>query len=474
MKHKIKHIHFIGIGGSGMSGLAELLHNLDFKVSGSDLYGDNATVMRLKKIGIIAFHGHHAENIDSADVVVTSSAIPSNNPEIMAAHENNIPVISRAQMLAEVMRLKQGIAIAGTHGKTTTTSLVTACLATGGLDPTCVVGGVLNSAGSNSQIGAGDFLVAEADESDASFLYLTPVHAVITNIDQDHLETYDHDLEKLKQAFLNFLDHLPFYGSAVVCVDNDQVKQILPQIDKPVITYGFSEDADYQATEVRAVGTRMHFKCLRKNYPPLEVVLNLSGRHNVCNAMAAIAIADETGVEDEPILEALADFKGIKRRCQYLGEVTLANRSRAIVIDDYGHHPTEIAATVEGISHAYPNRPITIVFQPHRYSRTKDCFEQFIDVLSKADTIILAPIYSAGEPPLQGISSTTLAEAIGKKHPRVEVVNAMDELPALVLGKSPADSIILVQGAGSIGKTGYDIIELSATRYASSTGAENA
>jgi UDP-N-acetylmuramate--alanine ligase len=386
MKHKVKRIHFVGIGGAGMSGIAEVLANQGFEVSGSDLVA-SATTQRLAKLGIRVMIGHAAENVAGADAVVVSSAVKDDNPEVVEARKRHLPVVPRAQMLAELMRIKQGIAIAGTHGKTTTTSLTASCLAEAGLDPTFVIGGRLNSAGANARLGQGEFLVAEADESDASFLYLSPVIAVVTNIDADHMDAYGHDFERLKQAFVDFLHRLPFYGVAVLCIDDPAVREILPHVAKQVVTYGFAAQANIRAENVRQEGARMFFDCVRSNgaVSRLPVALNLPGEHNVRNALAAIAVATEVGADDAAILKALAEFSGVGRRFQRYGEVKLPGGGSFTLIDDYGHHPTEMAATLAAARGAFPGRRIVVAFQPHRYTRTRDCFEDFVKVLGQAD-----------------------------------------------------------------------------------------
>jgi len=412
MKHAIRKIHFIGIGGSGMSGIAEVLLNLGYQVSGSDL-SDSATLRRLASLGIETHVGHVAGNVKDADAVVTSTAVKSDNPEVLAARERHIPIVPRAVMLAELMRLKQGVAIAGTHGKTTTTSLVASVLAEAGLDPTFVIGGRLNSAGANAKLGTGDYIVVEADESDASFLNLLPVMAVVTNIDADHMETYGHDFGRLKSAFVDFLHRMPFYGTAIVCTDDPGVKSIVDEIARPVTTYGFNEGAQVRAVNVRAEHGQMHFTVRRRDditLPDLEVVLNLAGEHNVRNALAAIAVAVELNVPDEAVLRALAAFKGVGRRFQRYGDVALPSGGKITVIDDYGHHPVEMAATLAAARGAFPGRRLVLAFQPHRYSRTRDCFEDFVKVIGQGcDTVLLAEVYAAGEAPIVAADGRSLA-----------------------------------------------------------------
>ena len=451
MRHKVKHLHFVGIGGSGMSGLAEVLLNLGYQISGSDL-SVNATTQRLTTLGVTIFKGHGAAQIAGADAVVVSTAVKVDNPEVVAAREQRIPVVPRALMLAELMRLKQGIAIAGTHGKTTTTSLVASVLAEGGLDPTFVIGGRLNSAGSHARLGEGEFIVAEADESDASFLHLQPVLSVITNIDADHMETYGHSMDKLKQAFIDFTQHLPFYGMVVVCQDDANVRDILPSITKPVMTYGFAPEAQLQALDVQHKGGQMHFRAVRKGAPDLVIQLNLPGLHNVLNALAAIAVATEVGVPDAKIVTALAEFKGVGRRFQRYGEVELVGGGRFTVIDDYGHHPVEMVATVAAARGAFPGRRLLLAFQPHRYTRTRDCFEDFVKVLSTVDALVLSEVYAAGEAPIVAADGRALARAVrllGKVEPIfVDEILAMSDA---IRSAACDGDVVLIMGAGSIG-----------------------
>ncbi len=454
MRHKVKRIHFVGIGGSGMSGIAEVLLNLNYDISGSDLSSNTAT-RRLVSLGAKVFEGHAAQNIATADAVVVSTAVKADNPEVIAAREKHIPVVPRALMLAELMRLKQGIAIAGTHGKTTTTSLVASVLAEGGLDPTFVIGGRLNSAGANARLGSGEFIVVEADESDASFLHLQPVMSVITNIDADHMETYGHSLEKLKDAFIDFTQRLPFYGMVVLCQDDANVRDILPRITKPVLTYGFSPDAQLRAVDVQHSGGQMRFRAVRNNgegATDLNVALNLPGMHNVLNALAAIAVASEVGVADEKIVKALAEFKGVGRRFQRYGEAALPGGGKVSVIDDYGHHPAEMAATVAAARGAFPGRRLLLAFQPHRYTRTRDCFEDFAHVLSTVDALVLTEVYAAGEAPIVAADGRALARAVrlqGKVEPIfVDTVTAM---PDAIRNAARDGDVVLVMGAGSIG-----------------------
>ena len=418
MKHIVQHIHFVGIGGAGMSGIAEVLLNLGYRVSGSDLSA-SASTERLKSFGAQIYIGHKAENIGNAEAVVISTAVTGDNPEILAARAAHVPVIQRAVMLGELMRLKQGIAIAGTHGKTTTTSLVASILAEGKLDPTFVIGGKLTSAGANARLGTGEFIVAEADESDASFLNLLPVMEVITNIDADHMETYQHSMPRLKQAFVQFTQRMPFYGVAILCIDDNNVRDMLPFVSQSVLKYGLSEDADVRAHDVQAHDATMHFKVTRKTVRrhgqvpgPLDIVLNLPGLHNVRNALAAIAVATELGVNDEDIVRALQEFKGVGRRFTRYGQITIPKGGSFTLIDDYGHHPVEMAATLSAARGAFINRRLVLAFQPHRYTRTRDCFGDFVKILQDFDAVILTEVYPAGEPKIKGADSASLIEAI--------------------------------------------------------------
>ncbi len=463
MKHAIRHIHFVGVGGSGMSGIAEVLLNLGYTISGSDL-ADSATLRRLAGLGIRTFVGHEAAHIAGADAVVTSTAVKADNPEVLAARERKIPVVPRALMLAELMRLKQGIAIAGTHGKTTTTSLAASVLAAAGLDPTFVIGGRLNSAGANAKLGSGDHIVVEADESDASFLNLLPVMAVVTNIDADHMETYGHDFAKLQQAFVDFLHRMPFYGVAILCTDDPAIRQILPQVTCPVTSYGFGEEAQVRAIDVRAVGGQMHFTAQRRNgvvLPDLPIVLNLPGEHNVRNALSVIAIAVELGIPDEAVQRGLADFKGVGRRFQRYGEVTAKTGGTFTVIDDYGHHPVEMAATVAAARGAFPGRRLVLAFQPHRYTRTRDCFEDFVKVIGQADAVLLAEVYAAGEAPIVAADGRSLARALrvaGKVEP--VFVDDIGAMPQAVLDNARDGDVVICMGAGSIGGVPAKVVDL--------------
>ncbi len=463
MKHRVKNVHFVGIGGSGMSGIAEVLINLDFNVSGSDL-ASNVTTKRLASFGATVYQGHVAENVKDADVVVVSSAVNEENPEVKAARAKKIPVVPRALMLAELMRFRQGIAVAGTHGKTTTTSLIASILAEAGMDPTFVIGGKLEAANANAKLGTGEYIVAEADESDASFLHLTPVMAVVTNIDQDHMDTYEHSFEKLKSAFVEFLQQLPFWGMAVVCIDDANIREILPRVTKPVMTYGLSEDARIRAKNVRAENGRMHFTVQRINGVTTEfdVTLNLPGNHYVLNALAAIAIASELNVPDAAIIKALKEFKGVGRRFERYGEIAAKSGGAFTLIDDYGHHPVEMQAVIAAARGAFPNRRLVMAFQPHRYTRTRDCFEDFVKVLSGADVVMLTEVYSAGEAPIVAADTRSLIRAIrvaGKVEPMF--VETTDELPQAILDVARADDVVIVMGAGSIGQVAAKTRELA-------------
>ena len=454
MKHKVKNIHFIGIGGSGMSGIAEVLINLGFQVSGSDL-ASNSVTARLVAAGATVYQGHQKENLIDADVVVVSSAVNESNPEVMEARIRKIPVVPRALMLAELMRFRQGIAVAGTHGKTTTTSLLASILAEAGMDPTYVIGGKLESANANAKLGTGEYIVAEADESDASFLHLTPVMAVVTNIDADHMDTYEHSFDKLKTAFVDFLQQLPFWGMAVVCVDDANVREILPRITKPVMTYGFSDEARVRAINVVAHDAKMQFTVQRINGVTTEfdVTLNLPGKHYVLNALAAIAIASELNVSDAAIIKALKEFKGVGRRFERYGEIKVPTGGTFTLIDDYGHHPVEMEAVIAAARGAFPDRRLVLAFQPHRYTRTRDCFESFVKVLSSVDAVLLTEVYSAGEPKIVAADSRALVRAIrvaGKVEPLF--VETTAELPQAIANTVKRGDVVIVMGAGSIGQ----------------------
>jgi UDP-N-acetylmuramate--alanine ligase len=465
VRHKVKSVHFVGIGGSGMSGIAEVLANLGYAVTGSDLV-ENAAVKRLREQGIKVVVGHAAQNIEGADAVVVSTAVKADNPEVARARELHVPVVPRAMMLAELMRFKRGVAVAGTHGKTTTTSLIAAILGEAGMDPTCVIGGRLNSIGTNARLGEGDFLVAEADESDASFLYLQPVISVVTNIDADHMETYGQDFERLKGAFVEFLGHLPFYGLAVLCGDDANVRAIMPSVPKQILTYAIRSEADLRAEGVRWAGVRMQFTAVSyvNHFKPLAVTLNLPGEHNVLNALAAIAVAREVGCPEEAIAKALAEFSGVGRRFQRFGEIALAGGGKFALVDDYGHHPAEMAATIAAARGAYPGRRLVLAFQPHRYTRTRDLFEDFVRVLSTVDELVLAEVYSAGEAAIVAADGRSLARAVrvaGKVEP--VFVEQPSGMPAAVLGRVRDGDLVLTMGAGSIGTLAPELA-LAATR----------
>ncbi|MFT0851955.1 UDP-N-acetylmuramate--L-alanine ligase [Achromobacter sp. F4_2707] len=459
MKHRIQSIHFVGIGGSGMSGIAEVLLNLGYAISGSDIQA-SAVTRRLQKLGARVFIGHSADNVKGVGAIVVSTAVTADNPEVLAARAARIPVVPRALMLAELMRLKRGIAVAGTHGKTTTTSLVASVLAAGELDPTFVIGGRLNSAGANARLGQGDFIVVEADESDASFLNLLPVMAIITNIDVDHMDTYGHDLARLKSAFVEFTQRLPFYGSAILCADDANVREIMPFVSRPVTTYGIDTEAQVMARNLRPEGTFMRFDVERHGatgaLPPLSIKLNLPGRHNVLNALAAIAVATELGVPDEKIAAALETFTGVGRRFSMVGDFPVQERNGGgsfTVVDDYGHHPNEMAATLEAARGAWPDRRIVLAFQPHRYTRTRDCFEDFVKVIGGADAVLLTEVYAAGEQPLVAADGRALARAL-RVAGRVEPVFVEDvaDLPQAIYDFVRDGDVVLVMGAGSVSK----------------------
>jgi UDP-N-acetylmuramate--alanine ligase len=458
MKHAVKHIHFVGIGGAGMSGIAEILHNLGYTVSGSDA-AESATTRRLSGLGLRVFIGHAREQIDGAHAVVVSSAVKADNPELTAARARRIPVVPRAVMLAELMRLKQGIAIAGTHGKTTTTSLVTSVLAEAGMDPTFVIGGKLESAGANSRLGSGAFIVVEADESDASFLNLLPVLAVVTNIDADHMETYGHDYARLKAAFVEFLHRMPFYGAAIVCIDDPGVRAIVPMVSRPVITYGTGDDAMVRAIDVQALpGGSMRFTCQRREamaMPDLAVTLKLAGQHNVLNALAAIAVATELELPDTATLRALANFAGVGRRFQRHGDLPVSpahGGGSFTLVDDYGHHPVEMRAVLQAARGAFPGRRLVLAFQPHRYTRTRDCFEDFVETMAQADALLLTEVYGAGEEPIVAADARSLARGL-RVAGRVEpvFVEAVAALPQAIADFARDGDVVITMGAGSIG-----------------------
>lgn len=456
---RISHIHFIGIGGAGMGGIAEVLLNQGFTVSGSDIKENNLT-QRLRGLGATVYIGHHPENVLHANAVVVSSAIHSDNPELLAAREMRLPIVPRAEMLAELMRFKHGIAVAGTHGKTTTTSLITSILAEDGLDPTFVIGGLLNSAGTNARLGASQYFVAEADESDASFLFLMPMMSVVTNIDADHMGTYHNDFNQLKDAFLRFIHHLPFYGLAVLCVDDPVVAEIVTQVSRPVLTYGFDHDADIYAVDLEHDGTSTHFKVIRKNRnDALAITLNIPGRHNVLNSLAAIGIATELGVSDTAIQHALNSFQGVGRRMQIMGQFNLS-QGNVLMVDDYGHHPREVAATMDAIRKAWPDKRLVMAYQPHRYTRTHDLFDDFAQVLSEVDVLLMLDVYSAGEQPIAGADSKNLCRTIrqrGKVDPIY--VGKSENLPEVLKTVLQDGDLLLMQGAGDIGGMAVKLAE---------------
>lgn len=452
MKHKIKQIHFIGIGGVGMSGIAEVLHNLGYTVTGSDAMQSYNTD-RLLDIGIKVAIGHRAENVGNADVVVSSTAIDESNPEVLYARENNIPIVPRAMMLAELMRFKYGIAIAGTHGKTTTTSLAAEVLKECGLDPTFIIGGKLATTGSNAKLGDGDYLVAEADESDASFLYLSPMISVVTNIDLDHMDTYDHDEGKLKQTFVDFLHRLPFYGRAIVCAEDKRIQEIIPQVKRPLVTYGFGDYADLYASEIQAVGGTMHYrvhiKWLNLSYP---IVVNMPGVHNVLNSLAVIAMALDCGGKIEDIARGLAGFHGVGRRCQHYPDIIVGDKA-AILVDDYGHHPVEVKATLSALRGAYPEKRMVLVFQPHRYTRTRDLFDDFVSVLTDVDQLIITEVYAAGEKPLALADGRSLVRAIRLQgNENAIFAEDLDDAETKLFNVLQNGDLVVTMGAGSVGK----------------------
>jgi UDP-N-acetylmuramate--alanine ligase len=455
VKHKVKHVHFVGIGGIGMSGIAEVLLNLGYQISGSDV-SESPVTKHLQSLGARIYKGHAAGQIAGANAVVVSSAVSEDNSEVQAARAKKIPIVPRAVMLAELMRLKQGVAVAGTHGKTTTTSLTASVLGEGGLDPTFVIGGRLEAAGTNARLGKGDFIVVEADESDASFLYLQPCMAVVTNIDADHMQTYDHSVDKLRQAFGYFLQHLPFYGVAILCIDDPGVREIAQHVTKTVVTYGLSPEAQVRAIDIEARAGTMKFRacCAANGSPAIEfdVTLNLPGMHNVRNALAAIAVGLELGVAPQKIAAALANFKGVGRRFQQYGEVRLPGGGHITVIDDYGHHPAEMEATLEAARGAFPGRRLLLAFQPHRYTRTRDCFEDFVKVLSTSDVLVLTDVYPAGESPIVAADGRALARAV-RVHGKVEpiFVETVAEMPAAIRAAARDGDVVLTMGAGSVG-----------------------
>lgn len=453
---RIRRVHLVGIGGAGMGGIAEVLLNLGYTVTGSDP-SHNAMTKHLESLGIQVWHGHNAENIKNCDVVVASSAVAFDNVELIAARENRIPIVQRAAMLAELMRFKQGIAIAGTHGKTTTTSLVACLLAEAEQDPTFVIGGRLNSQGTNARLGEGRYFVAEADESDASFLLLTPLIAVVTNIDRDHLETYQNDFSVLKKAYIQFLERLPFYGLAVLCLDDPEIRHLLPEIARPIVTYGFSPDADFRVVNFEQQLNKSRFEALRPGKPPLEIQLNLPGKHNAVNALAAIAVCTEEGISDEAIQRGLAHFQGVGRRFQILGEFLPQNK-KVLMIDDYGHHPREIQVVLDAIRGGWSDRRLVMVFQPHRFTRTKALFEDFSSVLSSVDVLLLLDVYSAGETPIPGADSRMLSGSI-RSRGRIDPVFVSDknQLYEVLSGVLRDNDVLLMQGAGDIGALAQEL-----------------
>ena len=465
MKYAIKHIHFIGIGGSGMSAIAEVLLGLGYRISGSDISA-SATLQRLGSLGIQVFVGHDAANVEGADAVVTTTAVHEDNAEVIEARVRRIPVVPRAIMLAELMRLKQGIAVAGTHGKTTTTSLVASVLDEAGLDPTFVIGGRLNSAGANARLGKGDYIVVEADESDASFLNLLPVMAIVTNIDADHMQTYGHDFERLKTAFVDFLHRMPFYGTAILCTDDAPVRDIIPQVSCPITSYGFGEDAQVRAIDVRAIDGQMHFTAQRRNgiiLPDLPVVLNLPGRHNVLNALSAIAVAVELNIPDAAVQQALARFQGVGRRFQRYGEVACSHGGQFTLVDDYGHHPVEMAATIAAARGAFPGRRLLLAFQPHRYTRTRDCFDDFVKVIGQVDAVLLSDVYPAGETPIVAADGRALARALrvaGQVEP--VFIDDIKTMAQSIIDNSQDGDVVLCMGAGTIGSVPARVVEIGA------------
>jgi UDP-N-acetylmuramate--alanine ligase len=464
MKHAVKQIHFVGVGGTGMSGIAEILHNLGYRVTGSD-QSSSATTDRLATLGLRIFTGHDAANIGRADAVVVSTAVKADNPEVLAARAKQIPVVPRAVMLAELMRLKQGIAIAGTHGKTTTTSLVASVLAEAGLDPTFVIGGKLVSAGANSRLGQGEYIVVEADESDASFLNLMPVMAVVTNIDADHMDTYGHDIAKLRSAFVEFVHRMPFYGAAILCGDDAGVRAIMPMVSRPIVSYGFGEDAQVRATNVEALpGGQMRFNVQRPKMTELAVTLNLPGRHNVLNALAAICVAMELELPDAPIVKALGAFTGVGRRFQRYGELPAKTSGRFTLIDDYGHHPVEMAAVLSAARGAFPGHRLVLAFQPHRYTRTRDCFDDFVKVMREADAVLLTDVYSAGEPPITGADGASLAQALRGAGADPLFVGDIAGLPAAIAEQAQDGDVVITMGAGSMGSVPQKVVDLVGAR----------
>jgi UDP-N-acetylmuramate--alanine ligase len=453
---RIQRIHFVGIGGSGMGGIAEVLVNLGYEVQGSDLKG-NAVTQRLARLGVTVFIGHNAEHLGSADVVVVSSAVSRSNPEVAAALAKRIPVVPRAEMLGELMRFRYSIAVAGTHGKTTTTSLVASILAEAGLDPTFVIGGRLKSADTNARLGAGRYLVAEADESDASFMHLQPMIAIVTNIDNDHLSTHDGDFARLKQSFIDFLHNLPFYGLAVLCADDEHLQSILEAVARPYTTYGFGEIADIRAVEVQRLGLQSKYDAVRKGHSTISITVNLPGRHNVLNSLAAVAVATELEIPDAAIQRALANFQGIDRRLQQLGEIEWPG-GRALIVDDYGHHPTEVAATLDAVRQGWPARRLVLAFQPHRYTRTRDLLDDFGRVLGECDVLLVTEVYAAGEAPIAGADGRAICRAVRSRgHVEPVFVEHVDELADSLRGVLHDGDVVLTMGAGNIGAVAHDL-----------------
>ncbi len=455
---RVKLIHFVGIGGAGMGGIAEVLLNEGYQISGSDI-GENQVVKRLIKLGAKIFIGHKRGNIEKASVIVVSTAIDANNPELLEAKKLRIPVVRRAEMLAELMRFRHGIAIAGTHGKTTTTSLIASIFAQGQLDPTFVIGGLLNSAGTNARLGTSRYLVAEADESDASFLHLQPMVAVVTNIDKDHMETYQGDFEKLKDTYIEFLHNLPFYGLAVVCIDNPVVRELLPRISRQVITYGFSSDADIRAVNYQQDESVSYFTVEIEGEPPVDMSVNLPGQHNVLNALAGVAVAKDEGVSNDDICQALSEFAGIGRRFEQLADLS-TSAGNMVLVDDYGHHPSEVKATILAMRTGWPDKRLVMVFQPHRYSRTRDLYEDFVEVLSDVDCLFLLDVYSAGETPIASADSKSLVRSIRQRAKMEPIyVSDVDKLPELLAAQLQDNDMIITQGAGSIGSVARNLSE---------------
>ena len=456
---RVRRIHFVGIGGAGMAGIAEVLLNEGYEISGSDI-ADGANTKRLRQLGATIFIGHGEENVSGASVVVVSTAVASDNPEVVAAHAARTPVVRRAEMLAELMRFRHGIAVAGTHGKTTTTSLVATVLGAAELDPTFVIGGLLNSAGTNARLGSSRYLVAEADESDASFLHLQPMVSIVTNIEPDHMDTYGGDFGKLKATFVEFLHNLPFYGLAVLCIDDPVIRELLTEVGRPITTYGFSDDADLRAVDFSQQGHQSSFTVLRKGHGPLAVTLNLPGRHNALNAMAAIAVAMDSGVSDAVIQQALARFDGVGRRFQHLGQFD-TGRGSAMLVDDYGHHPTELLATIRAARAGWPEKRLVLIFQPHRFTRTRDLYEDFVEVLSQVDLLVLLDVYAAGEKPIAGADGRALARSIRQRGNLEPVfVATPDQVPVVLAELLQEGDLVITQGAGNVGQLARRLAEL--------------